>query len=350
MNILVINFLYIGDLLFCTPTLRALHEAYPDAHIDLMVDQRYQEVVQHHPLLTHVLAFEKSYYHPVWNLPALVTYVRRRRYDMVINLHESEIPTSLTAFSGARLRDGIGVKAFRPFFSRMVKERTDIHQVEAYLEILRQTGLPDPQHRGLEMFVDEASQRSADKLWQEAGLLGHRRVIGINTGGSWPTKRWTVQGYAELADLLYHEGYAPVFFGGPTDVAMVDEIVAQMKMRPALFTGKLTLLELAALARKCVAFVSGDSGPLHIATSQRVPAVAIFGPSNPVRYAPFGVPHVLVRANEPCLACRRHDCNHHRCMRAISAAQVYSALCGLLHTTTTDLVEAPRTGVAFTTN
>ena len=83
------------------------------------------------------------------------------------------------------------------------------------------------------------------------------------------------------------------------------------------------------MSGKCAAFVSGDSGPLHVAVSQHVPVVAIFGPSDPVRYAPFG-PHRLVRAHEPCLACRQHECDHHRCMRNISAVQVYAALVELL--------------------
>ena len=192
------------------------------------------------------------------------------------------------------MRHGIGVRFFKPFFTTFVKERTDIHQVEAYLEVLRHIGVAHPVHQGLEMYVDEAARQSAECCWQQAGVGEHPRVIGINTGGSWPTKRWMVEGYAAFADLLRREDYLPVFFGGPTDVPMVEEISARMATRPLCFTGKLSLPELAALLGRCAAFVSGDSGPLHIAVSQHVPAVAIFGPSNPIRYAPYGA-HVLVR-------------------------------------------------------
>ena len=68
--------------------------------------------------------------------------------------------------------------------------------------------------RGWSCIIDEATRRAADRLWQQAGLPDHPRVIGINTGGSWPSKRWTVEGFAALAELLQHEGYCPVFFGG----------------------------------------------------------------------------------------------------------------------------------------
>jgi len=329
MKILVVNLLYIGDLLFSTPFLRALHEAYPDAQIDLIVDQRQQEIVAHHPLLTTIIAVDRQRLERIPYLLAFLGEIRRHHYDMVVNLHESEVPSSIAAFSGAKRRCGISVRFFKPFFTEFVHERTDIHQVEAYLEVLRHLGVAYPVHHGLEFFIDAASQQSAEQHWQRAGLSGRPRIIGINTGGSWPTKRWTVEGFADLATLLQQEGYTPVFFGGPTDVPMVEAITARMHLRPAVFTGKLTLLELAALVGKCMAFVSGDSGPMHIAVSQHVPTVAIFGPSDPVRYAPFG-PHVLIRSSEPCLACRQHECPHHRCMRSISAEQVYKGLITLL--------------------
>ena len=82
----------------------------------------------------------------------------------------------------------------------------------------------------------------------------------------------------------------PVFFGGAADVPMVEEICARLAFRPVCFTGQLTLLELAALVGKCAAFISGDSGPLHIAVSQQVPAVAIFGPSGTGALCPLRPP------------------------------------------------------------
>ena len=127
------------------------------------------------------------------------------------------------------------------------------------------------------------------------------------------------------------------------DVPMVEEIVARMSARPVVFTGKLALQELAGLTRKCAAFVSGDSGPLHIAVSQHVPVVAIFGPSNPVRYAPYQIPHALVQSSEPCLACGLHDCDHHRCMRMLTVQQVYHALRSLLGECEQPLVNAAAT-------
>ncbi len=329
MKILVINLLYIGDLLFMTPLLRAVHYCYPEAQLDLLIDGNYRELLAYHPLVSEIMAATVNQCDGLHRWWPYALEIRSRRYDMAINLHESEVPTLLTITSGAPQRHGIGVRFFKSCFTSFIKERTDVHQVEAYLDVLRNMGYAHPQHRGLELYLDKATTVAADRLWQQAGLDAHPRVIGINTGGSWPSKRWTVEGFAGLAELLRREGCLPVFFGGAADVAMVEQICARLACPPVCFTGKLTLLELAALCGKCAAFVSGDSGPLHVAVSQRVPAVALFGPSDPVRYAPFG-PHRLVRADEPCLACRQHECDHYRCMRNISAEQVYDALRQLL--------------------
>lgn len=330
MKILIINLLYIGDLLFSTPVFRALQAAYPEAQLDLLVRSTNLELVRHHPLLTNIILFDRKADARIDRYFRLLGDIRRARYDLVLNLQASELPTGLAAFSGARQRVGVGVPALRTLFHAFVTERMDVHQVDAILDVLHCLGIDAPAHRGMEFWLDEETRQRVDARWRDAVPDDGRPAVGLNTGGSWPTKRWTVEGYAAFADMLDTRGYRAVFFGGPMDVPMVREITGRMTTRPVVFTGQITLSELAAMAGRCTAFVSGDSGPMHIAASQGVPVVAIFGPSNALRYAPYGVPHVVVRAAESCLGCAQHACDHHRCMRSISADEVMSALVTLL--------------------
>ena len=177
------------------------------------------------------------------------------------------------------------------------------------------------------MWVDEGAQHRADEMWKNT--VG-KQIIGFNTGGSWPTKRWTKIGFAKLADKLIAEGYGVAFFGGPMDVSDVEEILSMMVHKTSgqvrIFTGKTSLLEMAALVKKCTAMVTGDSGPMHIAVSQKVKVVAIFGPSNPVRYAPYQQEDSVLQSSQDCLCCSEHHCGHHSCMKDISYEQVYDIL------------------------
>lgn len=322
-KILVINLMYIGDLLFATPLLRSLRQQYPAAHISLLVDEKCADVVRLNPNISELITIDKKGYHAkLRNFTRLIGQLRQKRFDLVINLHRNERSSALAGFSGGQNIVGFSKPGFSLLFDKVVVERNDIHQVQAYLEVLKATAIPITDC-GLEMWVDELSAAAADNLWQQLPQQDSPYpVIGLNTGGSWPTKRWTAAGFASLADSLLARGYGVAFFGGPMDQGDVDVIRKQMKHRDfpklAVFTGRTTLLEMAALVKHCAAFVTGDSGPMHIAVSQQVPVIALFGPSDPVRYAPYHQQEAVIIAARDCLACGQHDCAGHECMTDIT--------------------------------
>lgn len=337
-RILIINLMYIGDLLFTTPLLRTLRTNFKEADIVMLADEKNCNVLQQNPHISELIAIDKKGYHNKFkNYIRLITDIRQRNFDLVINLHRNERASTIAAFSGAKKIIGFSAKGLGIFFDKVIPERTDIHQVDAYLETLQAAGIEQTDNQGLEIWINKQTQKKADKTWQEAfsqspyGLCGMEQdggslpfpVIGINTGGSWPTKRWTKAGFASLADKLLVNGYGIAFFGGPMDKDDVEQICALMKEhanpRLGIFTGKTTLLEMAALVKKCSLLVSGDSGPMHIAVAQKVPVVAIFGPSDSVRYAPYKQPNAVIVANKNCLACGRHQCDEHGCMKDITA-------------------------------
>lgn len=321
--------MYIGDLLFTTPLLHVLRQQFPEANISMLADDKNAWVLKYNPNISELIGIDKKGYHnKLSNYIELIRNIRRRKFDLVINLHANERASAIAAFSGAKEIVGFSARSLGMMFMKLVKERTDIHQADAYLEVLRTIGVTDFGNHGLELWVDEASQRKANEVWSEA--FNQVKVIGLNTGGSWPTKRWTKQGFAKLADMLLVNGYGVAFFGGPMDKADVAEIVSMMGNRDhhllKVFTGETSLLEMAALVKKCAALVSGDSGPMHIAVAQKVTVLAIFGPSNPVRYHPYGQKDAVLQSTQSCLGCGEHECEHHSCMTDITVEQVYNKL------------------------
>ena len=139
--------------------------------------------------------------------------------------------------------------------------------------------------------------------------------------------------YSDALDTLkalLERGYRVAFFGGPMDQENVQEILSKMKYKEhpgvGVFTGKINLLELAALARKCAVFLTNDSGPMHVAVSQKVPVVAIFGSSNEVGFGPYSQNSVVVKTDIACRPCGRHHCDHHSCMTEIAHEQVLAQI------------------------
>ena len=337
-KILIINLMYIGDLLFTTPLLRTVRATFPMAHIAMLVDEKNTTLIEHNPHISELIAIDKKGYHnKLPNYLRLIADMRKRKFDLVINLHANERASAIAAFSGVKQIVGFSAKGFGTFFDCLVKERTDIHQVDAYLEVLKSLNITHFDNQGLEIWVDEATQQRADVMWEQTYPPTPRasKVIGFNTGGSWPTKRWTKIGFAGLADKLLDKGYGVAFFGGPMDKDDVQEIIALMKQKHheqlGIFTGKTTLLEMTALVKKCGGFVTGDSGPMHIAASQHVPIVAIFGPSDSIRYAPYQQEGNIIRTGCPCQPCGQHTCTiGHICMKQITVDMVLDKLNPLL--------------------
>lgn len=321
--------MYIGDLLFTTPLLHVLKRCFTEAHITMLADEKNAWVIKHNPNISELVGIDKKGYHnKILNYINLIRKIRQRKFDLVINLHSNERASAIAAFSGAKEIVGFAARGFGLMFTKQVKERTDIHQAEAYLEVLKAFGVTDLRNNGLEIWTDKLSQKNAGDLWPDE--FNQTKVIGLNTGGSWPTKRWTKQGFADLVDRLLADGYGVAFFGGPMDKEDVTDIMLKMKKGShpllKLFTGETSLLEMASLVKKCAALVSGDSGPMHIAVAQKVPVISIFGPSNPVRYHPYGQQDAVIRSSQQCLGCGEHTCEHHSCMKDITAKQVYEAL------------------------
>jgi heptosyltransferase II len=323
-KILLINLMgYIGDIILTTPVIRRMKLAYPEAEVDLLVDRKYKDLNLHNPYIHQLIITDRKGKN---NNPAamlrLLSQLRANQYDLAINLHRTQRTSAVTYLCGAKHKYIFSFRRFA-FFKQIIRLDGTVHTVACYFKALDQMGIPIVDDCKLELYVDRESRLKADQLWRNSGLDKARSVIGINLGAGWPTKKWIAKEMARLSDILEQKGFKTVFFGGGgEDRQMMREILSMVIYQPVDFAGKLNLLELAACLTKCSLLVTCDSGPMHIAASQQVPIVALFGPSNPIQYAPYKVRHVVVCSNEPCLACDLRDCRHNRCMVNLSAVEV----------------------------
>lgn len=337
-NILVINLMHIGDLLLVTPVLRTLRANYPTARLSLLADKKLRDLVKDNRHIDELIEIDKKGYHN--NLKHYLTFIgeiRQRKFDLVINLHANERASYIAAFSGAEHIVGYATFGANFFFDQVMENTKAIkHQIHSHFDVLTQAaGVTKIDDGGLEMWLDEASIKSADKIWQNNfGQCNCKQVIGLNIGASWETKRWCGNYYAELADRLLELGYGVAYFGGPMDEAIVQAAVEQMKNKHhpnlKILTGKLTLQELAALLKKCSVFVTNDSGPMHIAVTQDVPLVTMFGASPVPGFYPYNNKSILIKTPLACHPCGIHTCPTLDCMKQIPVDIVFKYTMELL--------------------
>jgi heptosyltransferase-2 len=166
-------------------------------------------------------------------------------------------------------------------------DRLHLHAADMYINVLDQLGINDYRNDGLQIFTGPAWDKKAADFYAAQGVTEQSTLIGFNIGSAVPQKRWPAKRFAAVADYFAEQGYTCVFFGGSMDEQMVQEATGQMKYNAIIATGKFSIGELAAAIRRCSLFITNDSGPMHVAVSQHVPLVALYGPSNPKFYGPY---------------------------------------------------------------
>lgn len=321
-SILVIKLRAIGDVLLSTVVLRNLSAAYPAAKIDFLTQEASREVLEGNPDVNELITFQQKNHNGL----SMILAIRRRRYDLVIDLFGNPRSAIITLFSGASCRVGYRF-GWRQFcYDVVVPPRGgEIHNTEFNLDALVHIGVP---------IIDRSPvfpPGAAATLFAEEFIRHHHLentfVVALNPGGGWYTKRWPLEAYAKLGDRIASEQQAAILLlWGPGEEDAAKTIRDRMTS-PAIMLPATTLKQLGAIMKKCNVVITNDSGPMHIAASVGTPIVAIFGPTNPELQGPVGSPSQIVR-NERlvCLGCNFTSCPiKNPCMKELDADEVYLA-------------------------
>lgn len=328
-KILLTFLMHLGDLTLTTPFIHALRKAAPDAHITFLADEKLKDVVLHNPYLDEVITIDKKGRdNSILALIACARKLSKMEFDVLINLHPNERCTFICALTKTKLRAGTAHPLLKFMWDKFTPLDRTIHAADMYLDVLKQLGVKDIRHNGLEIFPSREHFQQAEAFWRDNGVFKTDKLIGFNIGSAVVTKRWAPERFAHVADAFAAKGYKPVFFGGTMDEEMVQEAVSKMKTVPVVATGAFTIGTLAAAMSRCSLIITNDSGPMHVAISQKVPIVAMYGPSSPKLYGPYTKDATVVTAMPPCLGCAggmRHKCDDMQCMTRLMPEQVIEA-------------------------
>ncbi|HEY8393548.1 MAG TPA: glycosyltransferase family 9 protein [Thermaerobacter sp.] len=287
-TILVVLLCPLGDTLFATPALRALRRRFPEAEITVLCWSSNEPLLRYNPHVNHVVACPSGLDLAVFPLRML-----DRRFDLGVGL--SHFGTWVTPFFRAAERIGFHVLDTRRLgrlYGRPVSDARNRHAIEYCLGVVAEVGArPDGLH--MELYTGPAEKARARELLAPL----RRPVVAMHAGADhFPAKRWPPERFAELAERLAARfGASVVLVGGPDDVPLSAEIARRVRAVPLLdLTGRLPLLETAAVLERVDLMIGNDSGPLHMAEAVGTPVVGLFGPSDPRNFAPLDPRHRIV--------------------------------------------------------
>ncbi len=332
-KILVIQTAFLGDAVLTTPLLGALHERFPKSRLTVLCTPEIVDIFDRHPDVSESIIFDKR--RKDRSLRARLTLMRKlktSRYDLAIIPHRSVTSALMAYLAGIPRRIGFSASQGRWFLTDVVPFEWGVHDVDRNLALLKVFGVQNPTAELWLKPEPETAERMKTKL-QTAGVASTDKLVGINPGSVWATKRWLPEGFAAVADRLIRElGAKVVFIGGPKDRETMQTISSLMKEKPINWVGETTLNELVATIARCQTFLTNDSGPLHIAVASQVPTVAIFGPTTKeLGFFPYGSGHQVIEKELTCRPCGLHGANkcplgHFQCMKLITAEEVFEAV------------------------
>jgi predicted lipopolysaccharide heptosyltransferase III len=326
-SILVMKLRYIGDVVLSTPVLTRLREGFPKARITMLVNAGTEEVVQDHPALDEVMVVAREGLRN-WRLPV---ELRRRRFDVVVDLTDGDRSAILGRMSGAPTRIGYNSEhRWRGrLYTHIVKaDRFAMHTIQYHLAATEALGLsgviPEPQ-----MTVAPDARDAARSLLQEAMVDADKPFVCLHPGARWWFKSWPAERFAALADRIQTHSPAQVLFlGSERDRKVIGDIASAMETACLSLVGRTRLQDLAAILSRARLMISNDNGPMHIAAAMGTPVIGLFGPSDPAIWGPWGGGHRTFYKQVDCRSCFHPDCfrGEANCMRLISLDEVWEAV------------------------
>jgi heptosyltransferase-2 len=313
---------WLGDAVMGLPAMAAVRDAFPRSRIALAapasIAPLFREITPAAP--DEIVTVEK---------PSEAAALRAGGFDLAILFPNSFRTAWVCRRAGIRQRWGYGAHGRRFLLTRAIaRPRGRRHHSEYYGHLVRELGCPT---RGElpAVRITAATARRVDDLFDRLGIARARPLVGIAPGAAYGhAKRWPAANVAELARRLIQVGAVPILVGAAGDREAGREIESVFPADAGLVNliGRTDLRLLAGLLAACHAFVSNDSGAMHLAAAVGVPVAAMFGPTDERATAPLGDNDVIIN-QVFCRPCMLRECPiDHRCMRGIAVDTVFAAV------------------------
>lgn len=314
---------WLGDVVMALPALAAVRRAWPDAHLTVgaiaSVAPIFEEGTDVRP--DAILVLDKA---------REAAQIRDGAFDAILLLTNSFRTAWVAKRAGISRRWGYARSGRRLLLTNAIRRpRHYGHQSEYYLSLVRGIGI-DVSAAPPRIVVTPQTAKRAARLMEDSGVPAGATIVGFAPGAAYGhAKRWPPDRVAQvIARLTRERGATCVLVGAAGDREAGREIESSLPpgVHAVNLIGRTDLRLLMGVLGACRSFVSNDSGAMHLAGAVGVAVTAIFGPTNEKATAPIG-DHDIILQQVFCRPCMLRECPiDHRCMKRISADQVYDAV------------------------
>lgn len=306
-KILCIKLWGLGNLVLIDPLLYKIRERFPEAHIIFVTFDRNRGFLENNKSLDNIIYFKftTSLFGIVRQFISLVRRVRAARADLVINFETyNNFSAYFCYLTKAFIRIGLNNKFEKAFYTHPVDNDPEKHISEIFKGLLSPLGIDAAYHYS-SFPVRSKEMDDVDVLLKRAGV---ERFVCIHPGTSenFPGKRLPLEYFSTLIDLIIdkHDIFV-VLTGASGEREAIQYIIRSVRNKKKVLSlaGRLSVWQLLELLRKTHVFISGDTGPMHIAASLKVNMAVIYGPTSPQRFRPLHENSLVFYRGVPCSPC-----------------------------------------------
>jgi ADP-heptose:LPS heptosyltransferase len=326
----------IGDLILSLPVAEAIKQGDPGAEVYYVTSPRTSEIARACPFVDGVIEYDESTggIGPVFDLARAV---RALGPETALVLRPTLRVSLALALAGVPRRVGTAYRYYSFLFTRTVREHrkfAEQHEAQYNLSCLRAVlDVGDGTYTPV-IKMDAAAGGFAREAIKERDLE-HKRFVIVHPGSGGSARNLTPKSYARLADIIESRFALRILVtAGKDELPLVDELDSHRSRESLRLTGIPRLLDLAAVIAQARLFVSGSTGPMHLAAAMGTPTLSFFSPvrsCSPRRWGPMGDAVTILMPPVPeCPTCKDDTCEYFDCMEMIEEAGIVEALSAIL--------------------
>ena len=295
---------WLGDCVMFTPAFDNIINYYNDIEITIFGSSASIELIKNHPKVVKTLTIDSK---------------NKFSYKAFAHLGSFDVFFSFRGSIRAKIIKFIIDATDKYQYSHAKYPKR--HQVEKYVDFVNDCLKTNYAPGSLSCYLTNAKSKGAS------------RILGINPGASYGSaKRWYPKQFAKIAIEL-SDNFDIMIFGGADELEFAEEIESHLIKNNISnylnLAGKTSISELTNYISNLDIFITGDSGPMHIAASLNIPTIALFGPTNPIETSQWkNQSSFIISKTLECQPCMKRTCplKHHNCMKLIEAREVIDSI------------------------
>ncbi|MFH1288076.1 MAG: glycosyltransferase family 9 protein [bacterium] len=325
-KILLIHLRRIGDILLCTPSIKAIREYYPCSEITFLTEEPFYDVLNGNPYLDNIVLLQEEEKKDIGKYVKFLRKIRGMGFDLIIDFYGNPRSSLISFVSGGKYRVGFDYPLRQYFYNvRVPLDANNRYVAQVKFDLLRAVGVY-PKDENLNIFIPNDVKAKVENFLKKEEINNYENLIAFSPTSRRQSRRWLPERFAELGDRLIKSGKKVIFIWGPGEKEYIDSIINLMKQKP-IIPFETTIKETAGILEKCQVLVTNCNGSKHLAVAVGTPTICLCEPSEVPCWNPVSDMHLAVSKDVSCAGCAKNeDCPDMKCMKLITVDEVETAV------------------------